>query len=98
MKVIFSRRALAQLAKILAYTANESPQAAASMATRVYSLVGLLAEQPGLGRSTEIARVRAFRIAPYPYLLFYLADSERERLTVLRIRHTARKENWQTAR
>lgn len=98
MRIIFSRRALAQLEEILTYTANESPQAAASVATRVDSLVALLAEQPGLGRSTDIAGVRTFRIAPYPYLLFYFADAERGLLTVLRIRHVARKEDWRTAR
>ena len=97
MKLTYSRRALTQLNEIVARIAENDPGTAASVARRIKDLVSLIGRHPMIGRSTDLENVRVFRAAPYPYLIFYRVDVGRE-LTVLRIRHAARKENWREGR
>jgi len=97
MKVTYSRQALLQLDEIVAHIAEDNPRTAALVAGRIKALVLLLARHPMIGRSTDLENVRVFRAAPYPYLIFYQVDLDRE-LTVLRIRHAARKESWRQGR
>jgi plasmid stabilization system protein ParE len=98
MRVRFSRRATAQLSEILAFVAEEDPRTADRIARRIEVLVSLLARQPKIGRPTELENVRVFRAAPNPYLVFYRINPADEHLTILRVRHTARREYWRTGR
>jgi plasmid stabilization system protein ParE len=98
MTARFSRRSLAQLDAILEYLTAENPRVATSFSERVHSLASLIDRQPLIGRPTDLERVRVFRASPYPYLLFYSVDPGGSGITILRIRHTARKEDWRKGR
>lgn len=98
MTVRYSRRALAQLAEIIEYYAERNPKVAAKFSARVETLTALLGRQPEIGRRTDIANLRVFRAAPFPYLVFYSIRAGGRGITVLRMRHTARKENWREGR
>ena len=98
MKVRFSRVASVQLNEILEFIAEESPRTAALVATRVETLVSLLARRPDVGRPTKIGDVKVFRAAPYPYLIFYRIDATGDHVTVIRVRHTARGDDWREGR
>jgi toxin ParE1/3/4 len=94
MSLRFSRRALRQLDEIFARVAAEDERAAKRISLRFETLNALIARHPTMGRPTDLMNVRVFRAAPYPYLLFYHVTPVTGDVTVLRIRHTSRKEFW----
>ena len=94
MKVRFGRRALSQLDEIFAYIASDNPRAAASVVERIETVVALLGRNPALGRPTDSRNVRVFRPSQYPYLIFYRWNPDKDEVTVLRIRHSARRGDW----
>ena len=98
MNVRYSRRSLAQIGEILELFAEDSPALASRFAQRVEMLAELLARHPTIGRRTDLANVRVFAMKPYPYLLFYRLEPEDRGITVLRIRHMAREQDWRTGR
>ena len=65
---------------------------------RIETVAQLLARHPAIGRRTSLRNVRVFIALPYPYLVFYKIDEERGEVTVLRVRHVARRENWREGR
>jgi toxin ParE1/3/4 len=88
VRVRLARPAFEDLAAILDYLAERSPQAAEGLASRLDQVLVRLAEQPGMGVRTDDPAVRRVVLRPYPYLAFYEA-SEAEVL-ILTIRHAAR--------
>ena len=97
MKVQYSQRALTQITEIIAAIAADDPPAAGAFARRVETLASLVARHPAIGRQTSLARVRVIPAKPYPYLVFYQPAPEGG-ITVLRVRHMARREDWRSGR
>ena len=97
MTARFSRRAVAQIAEAIAVIERDDPRAADAFAQRIERLAALLCRHPQIGRATDLMNVRVTPTKPYPYLMFY-ETTERGRITVLRVRHMARKEDWRTGR
>ncbi len=89
VNVRYTRRALAQLDKILDYVEERSPQGATHLRDRVVRLMSLLAEQPYAGRTTTRPNVRRVFVQPYPYLMDYRVVSGE--IVILRFRHTSRR-------
>ena len=75
---------------------EDAPEVASAFSRRVETLASLLARHPAIGRRTDLTAVRVFAVRPYPYLIFY--REETDGITVLRVRHMARKEDWRTGR
>ena len=98
MRVVYSRRALAQLHEIITQIAAENRSAAAAFGARVETFTNLAARHPMIGRQTDLERVRVFPLKPYPYLLFYRIWEHGEGVAVLRIRHDAKGEDWKRGR
>lgn len=98
MSLRYTRRALAQLSDILSTIAADAPEAASAFAIRVETLASLLTRHPTMGRPTDLEGVRVFAARPYPYLIFYRVDRNDAGITVLRVRHMAREEHWQSGR
>lgn len=94
----YSRRAIRQLDEILAYVAAENERAAGKILARFDTLGGFRARHPLVGRPTDLENLRVFRATPYPYLIFYHTDPMSGDVTILRIRHTARKQDWREGR
>ncbi len=90
MKVRYTRSALRQLEKLLAYIEAHSPQGAKNVQMRLQELLGILEMQPLIGRATDDPRIRRIVATPYPYVLYQVRTGE---IVVRSIRHGARKGN-----
>jgi toxin ParE1/3/4 len=88
MRLRYTLPALADLASILDYIADRSPQGAARIHARIQAVTNLLPRYPWAGAPTDDPTIRRVATTPYPYLVFYEAtDSE---IIVHAIRHGAR--------
>jgi plasmid stabilization system protein ParE len=90
MKIVYSPRAVSDLAAIADYLTERSLQGALAVERRIREVIDRLAEFPGMGRElTPRPGVRAMPLGRYPYLIFYTA-LENE-LVVLHVRHASRR-------
>jgi len=89
LKIRWLRRALANLEAEAAFIAEERPEAAAIVVTRIVEAVELPAEQPALGRSGRVVGTRELVVAGTPYRVPYRV--RRDAVEILRVFHTARR-------
>jgi toxin ParE1/3/4 len=89
VNVRFTRRAVAQIDKALAYIETRSPRGAAHLRERVMALESLLHEQPYAGRATSRPDVRRLSANPFPYLIDYRVTANE--IIIMRFRHAARR-------
>lgn len=88
MRLRYTLPALADLASILDYVADRSPQGAARVHTRIRAVTDLLLRYPQAGAVTDDPTIRRMTTTPYPYLIFYeAADAE---IIIHAVRHGAR--------
>ena len=87
VEIVWSPLARARLREIRAYVAQDKPDAAAKLATRIVSLVEALREHPYLGRAGSEPGVRELVMGGTPYLIFYRVQGER--VTINTIWHGA---------
>jgi plasmid stabilization system protein ParE len=86
----YTPKALAELADILAYIAERSPQGAHKVQARIQAVTNLLLQYPLSGQLTSESGLRRIVTAPYPYLVFYEATSEE--VIIIGVRHAAREQ------
>jgi toxin ParE1/3/4 len=84
----YTPKALAELADILAYIAERSPQGARNVQARIEAITTLLRQYPLAGQLTSESGLRRIVTLPYPYLVFYEATTEE--VVIIGIRHAAR--------
>ncbi len=77
VEIVWSPLARARLREIRAYVAQDKPDAAAKLATRIVSLVEALREHPYLGRAGSEPGVRELVVGGTPYLIFYRVQGDR---------------------
>ena len=83
MRVKFTPRALRDLERICHYIATDSPAAATRVSAAIWTLAGMLSEQPDVGRRTSRDGVRSIPTPRLPYIVFYRPlDGEIEILNV----------------
>src|SRR5258705_8479286 len=88
MRLRYTLPGLADLASILDYIADRSPQGAARIHTRIRAVTDLLPRYPLAGAVTEVPTIRRITTTPHPYLIFYEAtDAE---IIIHAVRHGAR--------
>lgn len=88
MKLVFFRRARDDLDEILAYIAQENPEAAERTVLRIQKKTNLLLQFPDLGGPGLLPQTREFSVPGMPYLIPYrIKGSE---IQILRIYHHAR--------
>jgi plasmid stabilization system protein ParE len=88
VKIRYTRPALADLASILDYIANHSPQGAARVQARIQAVIDLLLTHPHVGVRTDDPSIRRLMTLPYPYLVFYeITETD---IIIHAIRHSAR--------
>src|SRR5579872_1046560 len=88
MRLRYTLPALADLAAILDYVGDRSPQGAARIHTRIRAVTELLLRYPLAGSVTDDPSIRRITTTPYPYLIFYEAtDAE---IIIHAMRHGAR--------
>jgi plasmid stabilization system protein ParE len=96
-KVVWSRRALKDLARQIDYIAADNPNAAQRIAERIAKAADSLGELP-TGRPGRVAGTYE-KLAPgLPYFIAYALETtdERQAVTILRVIHTAR--DWPDGR
>jgi plasmid stabilization system protein ParE len=89
VNIRYTRRALAQIDKALAYIEARSPHGAVHVRDRVAVLMKLLQEQPLAGHATSRPNARRLFVHPYPYLIDYRVTATE--IVIMRFRHTARR-------
>src|ERR1700754_2876659 len=76
VKLRLSPQAYADIADIHEYISQYSPRAATAVAPQIRLTSELLARYPALGRETDIAGVRVFPTARYPYLVYHRVQQD----------------------
>lgn len=90
MRLLYSSRALAQLASIYLYLVERNPRAAFTVVASIRETVARLKYLPSLGRSTDEREVRVIIESQYAYRVFYRVDAER--VIVIRIMHPSQQQ------
>ena len=70
MKLRYTPAAVAELAEVLDYVTERSPQAARRIQARLQAISLLLLQHPNAGQSQRGGRLRRIGVYPYPYLIF----------------------------
>jgi len=89
--VRYTAEAYAGLAAILAYFNNENPRAAIAVLDRLDEVTDRLAQFPKSGHVVDDAGVRMVPLVRFPYLVFYRIENNGSELSILSIRHAARR-------
>ncbi len=71
MLVYWSNRAQEDMARIVAYIAEDSPDAAERVEQRIYRAIAHLTEHPGMGRPGRVDGTRELVIAGTSYIVPY---------------------------
>ena len=71
MRLRYTLPALADLASILDFIADRSPQGATRVHARIRAIMDLLLQHPFAGAMTDDPSIRRMPTTPYPYLIFY---------------------------
>ena len=71
MKIVWSRRAIANLIALRDYIAQNNPRAAAAVAARILETVHLLALYPHIGRPGRVTGTRELVVSGTPYIVPY---------------------------
>ena len=90
MRILWSRRAIANLTALRDYIAEDSPASAATVAQRVLKTVELLAKQPQIGRPGRIAGTRELIVPGTPYIVPYRVRGDQ--LELIAVFHG--RQNW----
>jgi toxin ParE1/3/4 len=88
MRLRYTLPALADLASILDYVADRSPQGATRIHTRIRAVTDLLLRYPRAGAATDDPTIRRMTTTPYPYLIFY--EATEAEIIIHAMRHGAR--------
>jgi plasmid stabilization system protein ParE len=91
MKLVYSRRALADLDQILAwYSANASPAMAEAIEQRLDDVVDRICSAPeSAPRLSQRSQVRVVAVVRYPFRIFYRIREDT--VDILHVRHTSRR-------
>jgi plasmid stabilization system protein ParE len=88
VRLRYTRPALADLAAILDYIADRSPQGARRVQARIQAVTDLLLQYPRMGRRTSDPAIRRMATTPYPFLVFY--EATESEIIIHAVRHAAR--------
>ena len=92
MKIRWEKDALADLADLREYIAQDNPAAAQKIAQRILEKMDQLLNQPLMGSPGRIHNTRELVITNTPYTIIYHATSDT--ISILRVFHQARQ--WPT--
>jgi len=91
MEIVWSPLALARLREIRACIAQDNPEAAGRVATRLVAIVETLKVHPYLGRAGTEPGVRELVVGGTPYIVLYRVRAKRVR--ILTIHHGAQRKS-----
>ena len=83
VEIVWSPLARARLKEIRAYVAQDKPDAAERLATRVVAVVEALRNHPYLGRAGAEPGIRELVIGGTPYIVLYRVRGKRVTITTV---------------
>lgn len=89
MRLVWTSKAVRDLAEIRTYVEQDRPRAAAHLARRIIEAVGRLEDQPLMGRKCMLPGIRELIVAGTPYIVPYRVRGET--IELLRVLHGRRK-------
>jgi plasmid stabilization system protein ParE len=91
MRLVYSRRALADLGRIATYySTNASPAVAKAIERRFIEVLERIRRSPeSAPRVAQRSQVRVVSVIRYPYRIFYRVHEDK--IDILEIRHTSRR-------
>lgn len=89
LEIVWSPLARARLQEIRAFVAQDKPDAAERLATRIVALVEALKNHPHLGRAGSEPGIRELVIGGTPYIVLY--PVQKKRITIGTVWHAAQK-------
>ena len=91
MKLVYSRRALADLAEIATYyTASASPAIADSIGRRLEDVIDRILRVPEAApKLSQRSHIRVVAVIRYPFRIFYRV--RKDTIDILHVRHTSRR-------
>jgi toxin ParE1/3/4 len=91
MEIRWLRTALQNLDQEAEYLANDDPQAAQLMVSKIYHTISLLKDNPSLGHSGRLPGTHELVIPKTRYIVPYRVRPRLKRIEILRVFHTSRK-------
>lgn len=92
MQVKWLRKALKNLDDEAEYISKDDPQAAQLVVQRIVQTISLLAENPSLGHPGRLPGTHELVIPKTRYIVPYRVRSRLQRIEILRVFHTSRKQ------
>jgi addiction module RelE/StbE family toxin len=89
VKIKWLKTALDDLDHVEIYIAKDNPTAAIDTVLQIIEMVGLLSEQPGMGRSGRILGTKELVIPGTPFIVPYRVIENN--IQILRVYHNSRK-------
>jgi toxin ParE1/3/4 len=83
LEIVWSPVARARLREIRAYVAQDKPDAAARLATRIVAVVEALRNHPHLGRAGADPGTRELPIGGTPYIVLYRVQGKRVAISTI---------------
>jgi plasmid stabilization system protein ParE len=90
-RLLYTQRALNDLAEIVGYIAEDDPDAASRFGTSLLDYLELLRTYPRIGPPIR-DRLHVRRLVHSPILIYYTVRQEDHTVEVLHLRHAARRE------
>ncbi|VAW67077.1 hypothetical protein MNBD_GAMMA09-2725 [hydrothermal vent metagenome] len=92
MQIKWLRKALQNLNDEAGYIAKDDPEAARLVVQRIQQTVGLLRDNPSLGHPGRLPGTHELVIPKTRYIVPYRVRSRLQRIEILRVFHTPRKQ------
>ena len=89
MKLSFSATASRQIENIHAHISRDNPGAAMKVVARIEEIAKFIGRNPDVGRRTITRAMRAFPVAPYPYVIYF--RKLRDEVRIVRVLHSSRR-------
>jgi len=89
MRVRYTARARRDLAAILQYLDDRSPQGARNVKRSIRQTIAFIGQHPQIGRRASVQETRVLPAGRYPYLIYW--SIEAGEAWIVHIRHAARR-------
>ena len=89
-RLLFTQKALKDLAEIIGYIAEDDPQAAERFGNSLLDHVQLLTRFPRMGAAIR-KRARVRKLSHSPILVYYRIRDDKRLIEILHLRHASRK-------
>ena len=89
-RLLFTQKALKDLAEIIGYIAQDDPQAAERFGNSLLDHVQLLTRFPRMGAAIR-KRARVRKLSHSPILVYYRIRDDKRLIEILHLRHASRK-------